>query len=323
MAMEGRQGREGSRWFNVRPNADEVAEWFKSVPVHEGMDRERYIGGIVLIEQKMKTNEVDGLRKDGSPIIREGVLNLTYTPYPKVETRVQYFHDLMALHEDWMGVIEPMGGGEGDLPAGFSSRVIKGAQNSVTAFVCATMRVRVYERDSYREDVRLTRAGDAKVIRTGKTIIDAPPAIKMVPVLGYGGKPDPFSLMKAETGAVGRALGMAGMLVVPGAGVATADDMNEAQTLEGRSAPSQEAQPEAAQVPQDGAAQEDEEEALRGRATALINEMKAEYPTVFENFQAWHKAKKYGALADCNLLQLKGLVKKAEKDLDAARNAKG
>jgi hypothetical protein len=88
-----RRGREGSRWINERPTSQEVAEWFRSVPLHDGMDHEKYVGGITLIQGVEKADEIVGYDGDGRPVIVEDVRNVTFTPYMKVETRVAYFHD--------------------------------------------------------------------------------------------------------------------------------------------------------------------------------------------------------------------------------------
>lgn len=332
-----RKGREGSRWWNERPSPEDVAEWFKTVPLHEDMEHERYINGIVLIPQKTKTDEIDGENPDGTAKIREGVWNLTYTPYPKVETRVQYFNDLMMKHlSDWMGVIEPIGGGDG-LPPGFSVRSVTHGDKGqyTTRFLCCTAKVTVYERGDVQWVTINHRDGRSEKVRVGKTIIDALPATKQVPLLGYQYKPDAFAMMKAETGAAGRALGMAGMLVIPGAGVATADDMNEANAMEGRPAPAEAAAVEA-EKPKEGEAaklppaeasappsEEDEinEEAkLKQAANEALLEMKEDFPGAFDEFKQWCKGRNIENLSDItDIAVLKGIAKKAQKDLDAAK----
>jgi hypothetical protein len=332
-----RKGREGSRWWNERPKPDDVAEWFKTVPLHDEMEHERYINGIVLIPQKTKTDEIEGENPDGTPKIREGIWNLTFTPYPKVETRVQYFNDLMMKHlSDWMGVIEAVGGGEGGLPPGFFVRSVTHGDKGqfVTRYLCCTAKVTVYERgDVQWVTIRKPNREEFKV-RVGKTIIDALPATKQVPLLGYQYKPDAFALMKAETGAAGRALGMAGMLVIPGAGVATADDMNEANAMEGRPAPAEAASVAEAEAPKEGeaaklppeekppAAEEEinEEATLKQAANEALLEMKEDFPGAFDEFKAWCKGRGIENLSDItDIAVLKGIAKKAQKDLDAAK----
>lgn len=339
-----RKGREGSRWFNERPDAEAVAEWFKGVPLHEELEanRDRYLGGIVLIEGTLKAKEIRGFNQEtGAPIITDSkVEHLTYTPYPKVETRVQYFHDLMAEHADeWLGVIEPVAGGQDGLPPGFFARTVnhhnRQGQPAITRYICCTMRCVVYDRASYEEKWYhpQTRPGDRnpqepRLLRSGKTVIAGAPATKMVPLLQYPDKPDPFSMMKAETGATGRALGMAGMLVVPGAGVATAEDMNEAGHLDetGTATESPQASqappPEAAAKPPASAEEaQDEEAALRTRAGECIRKLRADYPDAYERFKEWASERGVENLSDQTGPTLKGLVRKAEKTLDEAEHA--
>src|SRR5215218_10140963 len=99
-----RRGREGNRWINERPSAQEVAEWFATVPLHEGMKHEPYVGGVTLIPAKEKSDEIVGYDDDGFAIVRENVQKLTWTPYMKVDTRIRYFWDLMDRHrEEWVG----------------------------------------------------------------------------------------------------------------------------------------------------------------------------------------------------------------------------
>lgn len=307
-----RKGREGSRWINERPDSDEIAEWFASVPLHDGMTHDRYINGIVLIEQEIKS--------DGQKV------GETFTPYPKVETRVQYFWDLMQMNPDWLGVIEPVGPGHGTLPPGFGSRLVDATNRAdkpiKVPFVTCTMQVRVFDRRDYKETV-IRGSGrnqsDVKVIRTGKTHIEAPPATKMVAMLDRWSNADPHSMMKAETGAMGRALGMAGMLVVPGAGVATAEDMREAQAMEGVSAPGEPSQ--AAALPTDEQPQGIEE--LRARVATSIASLKAEDEAAHAALMKWAKEDRgFESLNDLNETALKGVIRKAEKALDEVQQAK-
>ena len=325
-----RRGREGSRWFNERPTGEEIAEWFKSIPLHEGMRHERYLGGIVLIEQSAKFDEVTSFTDQGRPIIarrtKEGdgrVEHLTYTPYPKVETRVQYFWDLMALHPDWMGVIEPIGGDPAIGP-GFSKRTLAGSKNGKAVnhlFIACQMRVVVYERESYAERI-VNNGRSSEVVKTGRTVVAGPPATKLVPLNNRWGDVDPFVMMKAETGAVGRALGMAGMLVVPGAGVATAEDMHEQATLEGRVEEKRaDSGAEAATLPAEEPVAAPPAEDLRKMASEAVAALKAEAPQAFEQFQEWAKGRGVTSLNEAPDAALKGIIKKAQKDLEAARQA--
>src|SRR5204863_2609716 len=115
---------------------------------------------------------------------------------------------------------------------------------------------------------------------------------------------DDNALMKAETGAVGRALGMAGILVV-GTGVATAEDMQEAAagpsgaaaassagaTLPGEAPAPQEAGAAVpAQVeepkPEEGRTFTDDGE-LRAYARELTTAFQDEHPEQWQVFKSW------------------------------------
>ena len=316
--VEARQGREGSRWINERPSAEAIADWFQgAVKMPDGLDAAHYVSGVTLIQSTEEAKEVVGFKDDGTPIWRE-ISHVVYVPYVKVETRVQFFHDLMAQHrEDWLGVIEPVSvpNPSPDLPPGFFKFA-----SADTPFICCTMKVTVFERDSVEwKEVRNVQSGEMERVRVGKTVIDAPPATKMVP--SKRKYADPSSIMKAETGAVGRALGMAGMLIVPGSGVATAEDVREAQDMEGAPAASREDA-----LPPEGqrslAIAEPSHDEMVTRAVGLIQQLKDTSEDAHATFMAWVKEKGYGGkvseLADP---AIKGLVKKAERDLEGAAKA--
>lgn len=316
---EPRKGREGSRWYNERPSSDDVAKWFKAnVPVYEGLDVEDYIAGITLINAVEKTKEATGFRDNGTPIIEE-VHSVVYTPYPRVDTRIKYFHDLMALKADeWYGAIEPVAvelqRGVHMPPGFFPHKVV--TQGGETRFVCCSMKVTVWEREGFEEKPIInTRTGEQTFVRTGKKVIDAPPATKMIAcVRKYA---DENALMKAETGAVGRALGMAGMLVVPGAGVATAEDLQELASQE-----AQPAEPEAKAQPEEpgSSGKEPTDDELRERAKGLIEALK-QYPDAFKAFQAWATERNLGQLSETVSPALRGVVRQLERKLDEAERS--
>lgn len=306
------RGREGGRWYNERPNSEAVAEWFaKNVKLHDDMEHERYVGGLTLISQTETAQEVRDNR-----IVK--VKNLVYTPYGKVESRVQYFWDLMMAHPEWSGSIlpvDPVGKDkqkDGDLPPGFYRINAKVAEKHF-AYVACCMKVRVVERES--------KGGRNNIV------IESPPATKIIPVLtttGYGNNksvvPDPYAMMKAETGAVGRALGLAGMLIIPGAGVATAEDMLEAQaqgdipnavvqtTVEDDALPGGD-DADAADAVADNA------EVLAAEATEKLALLATEKPEKHKEFQDWAKSRGFGPLEGLTEHQLRGIVRRLDKDL--------
>lgn len=307
-----RRGQEGSRWYNERPSGEAVAKWFEeNVPLHDGLDAKHYVTGITLIPAKERGNEVIGYRDGGAPIIEERQ-NLVFTPYPRVDIRIKYFHDLMAMKaEEWYGVIEPVPVPQKrgqSLPPGFFTQSVP-VKDGVMNFVVCTMKVTVWLREGFKEEYHHQTQ---TVRRTGVRLIDAPPATKQIAVTNRYGDADTFALMKAETGAIGRALGMAGMLVVPGAGVATAEDMGEVDSPP--PAPVPEA-PEGQEGPQGTGPTDDE---LRAEATRLIALLEEHAPGKLEEFKAWAKERGLGKLSETVSPALKGVVRQLERKLTEA-----
>jgi hypothetical protein len=287
--MPVREGREGSRWYNARPTSDDVASWFYSVPLHEGMSHSDYIGGLVMIQSQEKTKEVSGFDASGQPNIRDRT-DLVYVPYVKVETRVAYFWKLCELRE-WTGAIEPVLPANADnlgLPPGFFKYAAEGpGQKGTVRFVGASMRVTVREK--------------SRTESWGKTVMAPPPGTKIT-ATATRWDVDENALMKAETGAIGRALGNAGMLVIPGSGVATAEDMLELQ------GPPAGATPDAAELPLEPAAPEGDD-VLRARAEELVAQLT---PPQRDAFQEWARGRKV-ILAEAQGSVLRGIVRKLEK----------
>jgi hypothetical protein len=293
-----RRGREGSRWYNERPTPEQVAEWFQTVPLHSGMQHEDYIGGVTLIQAVEKSDEVVGYDKDELPQIRER-RDLVYVPYVKVETRVAYFWRLMELRS-WIGEITPVvtPGAEIGLPPGFFKYAAADPKGKTIPFVGCSMVMRAWEPMTGVSERRL--------------MLSPPPGTKKV-ATATKWEVDQNALMKAETGAVGRALGMGGILVVPGSGVATAEDMQDAQVPAGASA--------APAVPSTAVEErEPTDEELRARITMLAGELEELDPARLEAFQEWSRSRKL-TLASAEGAALKGAVRKLEKELDAARSA--
>lgn len=326
MADEARKGREGSRWINERPSGEDLAAWFQeNVDIAEGLKHEDYVQGVTLIPQREKSREVVGFSNENKAIIQE-VENLVYIPYAKVETRVKYFHDLMAQHDEWFGVIEPVevegGKSKGYPPGFFSIEVPQTKSNTKPArFFCCTMRVRIYKADTVREErivLNNGRESSVQFRRTGDLILDAPPATKMVSALGRYGEADPFAMMKAETGAVGRALGLAGMLVIPGSGVASAEDMQEA----GQGDQVVEAAPQAV-PPEDQRSPEEVKAELQREAAAGIAKLRADHPEAYRKFTDWTRQRGIGKLDELDATALRGLTTKIKKSLQDAEAETG
>lgn len=309
-AQRARIGQEGSRWYNERPAGEDVAKWFQTVPLHEGLKHDDYIGGVVLIQSKEKSEEVIGFRDDGGPVIAERQ-NLVYVPYVKVETRVAYFWALMRQW-DAVGVWEPVPVESKEplgLPEGFFriSVAVPNRPGEVVNFVGCNMQVRAFKKDTVKYEWG-GPYGDRVV--DGEPLLIAPPAQKVVPV-AFKYSPDPNAVHKAATGAIGRALGMAGMLIVPGSGVATAEDMMELRD------PPAGATSDAAELPDEGVPGQLDDEQLRARASELVAQLEEQSPEKHAEFQEWARGRKL-ILAEAQGPVLKGAVKKLEKTLDEA-----
>jgi hypothetical protein len=346
-----RRGREGARWINERPSSEEFGQWFRdNVKLHDGMDYERYVGGVVLIPAvDEKAKYVKGFAANGAPIIDQRP-ELSYIPYGKVETRINYFWDLLESKAgEWYGELEPIAtprpsvqpvasnelieeGGRviqrdtsrvpitaqivEQLPEGFFLMSVP-VNNALTHFLCCSYRCAIYSRENPERPLRQGRG------------------TKMVPlVLGrqqfYA---DQNSIMKAETGAMGRALGTAGIFVIPGSGVATAEDMQEALVAQptaqqsetaGEEATTGPASPAAEPVPVVRTAPEraaDEHATMVQRARDLLTEAQADYPGVLERFRDWG-AQREPPVRNLNELRggaLRGAVRTLERLVDEAK----
>jgi hypothetical protein len=315
---EKRYGREGNRWVNQTPSGDDVAAWFKeNVPIDEALDHEHYVGGVTLIPNTERSKAVVGWQGT-SPVIEE-VFDLVLTPYMRVETRVKYFHDLMEA-KGWVGFIEPVQPEKQDprLPPGLFGTATMTADKKETRFVGCAMKVTVYEKRGLTLE-RVTidkRTGEEAFRRKGKIVIDAAPATKVVTTLTTRGNVDVNALMKAETGAVGRALGMAGMLVIPGTGIATAEDLQEetgsTSVPEGAAALPPDFEP---------ASELDGDDALREQIGEWLDVMENSFPATAKEFKDWAKGRNFGRLSEITSPALRGIHRKAKSMLDAAVEA--
>lgn len=296
--------REGSRWVNQRPSGEEVASWFKdNVQLHEGLEHDHYVQGVTLIPSKETLREAVE-QSDGSVKVMDTGEQLVYVPYAKVETRVAYFWDYVRLNPEWVGAIERIpvrsvetpGYFNVNLPPGFFRQQVQKSDGKFVDFIGCSFQVRIFERD--------IRAGGR-----GRVVVEPPAGTKVVPALDRWGKPDESALMKAETGAVGRALGMAGMLVIPGSGVATAEDMQEIG--QGTAAVDPAA---AAELPQEAQAEAQDE---RKVIDSLIGQLQEDHPEAHQEFVAWAREKKIdpGNVTDT---QLRAVRRQLERKLQAA-----
>jgi hypothetical protein len=303
---------EGNRWVWAQPKPEDFVTWFaENVHLHDGMTHDRYVQGVVLIGSKEK-RKITRVTQQGQPMLGEEE-RLVFTPYAKVETRVAYFYDLMAeKKDDWLGIIEPVpvaqlteaGVYNVNMPPGFFRLPIAKENNQRVDFIGCAKRVRILDRSTVE-------------------VVEVSPATKMVSTLGRYGE-DPFSMMKAETGAVGRALGMAGMLVIPGSGIATAEDMQEALAgaggvaLEGTNV-SLESEDTAAAGPEGAAAgTTGDSRPLSEQIPDMLKVLEEDYPAALEEAQAWAREKKL-RLNDLTEAQQRSVHRKLGQILERVR----
>lgn len=296
-----RKGREGSRWYNERPTGEAVAEWFRTVPLHEGLNHEEFVGGVTLIPAKEKSNEVIDFNQAGLPMVRERE-DIVYVPYVRVDTRIAYFWKLVELR-GWVAEITPVRPPHGQdapgLPPGFFKYVAAKPDGKPVNFVGCSMKVTVYAPD--------VRSGGK-----GRVVMDPPAGSKIVATTTRWDV-DMNAVMKAETGAIGRALGMAGILVVPGSGVATAEDMHDATVPAGATPEAEPVLPPMAADHEGTALLSDEK--LRERAANLVAELETRSPVKHAAFQEWARGRKL-TLADAQGTPLRGVVKKLERTME-------
>jgi hypothetical protein len=260
---------EGSRWRYHKPTADEVAAWFKTQPLDEGMSHEDYVSGVVVIPAKEKVEkQVERNGRLGTEETKE----MTFTPYVRVDTRISYFRKLAEL-DGLVAVIEPVAVPKSDaqafdntnMPPGFWWHIMGGG-SSAKRYLCCTMRVALYDKTEWHG----TRTADGE--------IPLRPVREGVGTKQVYGEPEVNALARAETGAIGRALGVAGILVI-GTGIATAEDMQELKEVPVAAA---------ATLPEAGSP-EMSSETLNERILALQHQLKDQAPEYWEKFSAWWK----------------------------------
>lgn len=318
--------REGSRWLHRRPTGEEVADWFsKNVKLAEGMEHERYVGGITLIGGSERLKE-PRIASDGSTHTVD-VERYGWTPYTKIETRIAYWCDLMARDDEVVGAIEPVEharlGEQGvynlNLPPGFFRMPIMTAPDHFVHFIGATMRALAYKADTleWHDKVRkvFNEAGVqvdeyTESILRGIPVAVNPPASKQIAAVSASDEADPYSVMKAETGAIGRALGMAGILVLPGSGIATAEDMQEIATAAGKAVRGEASLPAATpgEAPDVAAL----EASTRERISAGIADLQSTDQDAYERLETWSRERKID-LTEPRDTQLRGLELQLER----------
>lgn len=283
--------REGSRWRHHRPSAEEVYAWFETQPLDADMAHADYVAGVVLIPQSAKEkyrNPYDSRQTER--------FEDTFTPYVQVGTRIAYFRRLAAaqglvsvIKAARVPLIEDRASAfyNGNMERGYWWHVIAG-QGEPARFLCCTMRVAFYDKEAYLA-APLDDWGDPIVA----------PLLEGRSTKQVGGGADLNQLAKAQTSAIGRALGVAGILVL-GTGVATAEDMLELGGAAGVvPGPETATLPGGEPLPAPQAPPADPNEAaeqLRNRIREMQSMMMAETPDAWKTFAAWYseRAKQEG-----------------------------
>lgn len=303
-----REGREGNRWINRRPSSEELYDWFfDAVKLHDGMTHRDWIGGVVLIQQTEEVDEFVGHSSDGRPQIINGVQHIFYTPYPRVETRVEYFNRYIASNDELTGFILPVPAADPKgLPVGYTAIQVAEADGRAATLVLYSARVLVLKTRGLEWIKQTDPDGVKRLYPHGDIVTYGPMGTKSVPMLDRWSGADPHAIARAQTGAIGRALGMAGFLVFPGSGVASAEDMQEVPGA-GSSSPTLE--PEQAEAPKT-------EDEIRAQVATLIAGFQEDSPERLASFQEWAKGRGLGRLEDVSGVALKGVLRKLEKIKD-------
>ena len=180
-------------WKN-QPTQEEVAKWFSGFKLHEGLEHSQYVGGIVAIEARQRGK------------------SLGWQPFVTAATRIKYFWD-------YCDSIKAIGSIHSPRCLELDFRY---ATASTAVGLVAEASVSIWESTEIDADQSRRPLRSA----TGRKRVSQ----------GYRYNnemnPDFDAMMKAETGALARAMGQIGMLALPGSGVATAEDMTEYQQSE-------------------------------------------------------------------------------------------
>ncbi len=356
--------REGSRWRHAPPSEQDVRDWFATQRLHPGMEHDPYVSGLVLIGAKEKVN-VTRLKQDGSTYVQE-VEQAVFVPYVKVDTRIAYFRDYVRLLNaadmnadneqddvllipqefgDYYGVIRPVPQNpitdeasayfNGNLPEGFSTYAVRNSEQNISRYLVATFEAAIFRRQSGLPDQLVLRGQGSKQTAMKRQYADD------------------NAVMKAETGAIGRALGVLGMLVI-GTGVATAEDVQEALSQPsgastGSTGPAAVLGPPAVvsdvttaemiaevtpppHVPVDALGGDEmgpalvvpgDDEGLRKLALELRATMEANFPRAWDVYVEWWTGRGFGKLEELEGPALKGAVVKLQRDLDECSRSGG
>lgn len=184
--------------FKDEPSASELAEWFSHVTLHKDMEHQRYVGGIVVIEN-FQTKQ--------------------WNPFPLAAVRVAYFWDWVDVNGYVAHVLtsEPR---IFELP--YKKGEVEGEKYAEAPALYIETTVNVYKPSA---DGELGSKGVLVRTATARKTVD--PGTLRGPRNAKRKVPDFDALMKAETGSLARACAMLGMLTLPGSGIASAEDIHE------------------------------------------------------------------------------------------------
>lgn len=317
---------EGSRWRYHRPSSEQVATWFKTVPLDTEFGdggHELFVNGVVIIPTggKVKYQTESGTQDR---------YEMVYTPYMQIGTRLAYARRLAEMRQLVLR-IAPADVPRSDNPQSpyFNGNMARGlwwhivqardadGQLGTVRYLCATQTVAFYEREEIAK---------AKLDGDGRIIWDSIwPVLEGQGTKQVGGGVDENGLMKAQTGAIGRALGTAGILVL-GTGIASAEDMQEytATPAPAPELPSVDHAPtEVPAGPPPQMTMEDREEHLTHfRARALAAKTQLDEMGKSGEFNAWWSQRTqiegWQGLNDVPLDALEGIVVRLEKDVSDA-----
>jgi hypothetical protein len=279
-----------------------VAEWFSTQPLDDGMRHEHYVGGVVLIPQSEKVRYTS---PDGRQVERyENV----WTPYVQIGTRIGYARRLaehrgLIYHPEAVEVPRTNDRNSSyfnaNLPAGLWWHIAESSEGNAVKFLCATAHVGLYEPTSFAAKLR------------GEPVM---PVIGGEGTKQVGGRADQNMIARAQTGAIGRALGVAGILTI-GTGVATAEDMQEFAGYASTAVAPQVPAVVAGNGVDPGATIED----LQLRAATLVATMREQEPEKYREFNAWFAARGdregWHALPEVPFESLKSIIVRLERDL--------